>query len=72
MTDRAAKRIMFGTSAELGDGCSRCTYPDVESLILGIRDFAENHKSIKNDVGESFTVELIAMSEEEYEQLPPL
>lgn len=65
------KRIMFKASAELGDGVSKCTYPDVESLCEAIRIYASEMTHLACE-GETFEVELVAMSEEEHEQLPTL
>lgn len=65
------RKIMFKTSPELGDGVSECTYQTVDQLCEMIRDFAQ-HYSSPSDAGESFTVELVALTDAEFDQLPQL
>ena len=65
------RKIMFHASAELGDGESQCTYETVEQLCEAIKEFARNYTS-PSDSGESFTVELVALTPTEFNELPEL
>jgi len=62
------RRIVFKASSELSDGESQCTYPTVDALCAAIREFAENYSHVE-DAGESFAVELVAMTDAEFEAL---
>ena len=66
-----SRRLMFKASAELGDGTSVCTFADVDQLCHAIRNFAESFSNLA-DEGESFSVELVVMTDEEFNQLPEL
>lgn len=65
------RKIMFKTSPELGDGGSQCTYETVEQLCEAIKEFAKNYDS-PSDAGESFSVELVALTPWEFDKLPEL
>lgn len=65
------KILVFRTSPELGDGDSSAICVTVDELVDSIRNWAANFRDIR-DAGESFSVELIAMSDEEIQKLPHL
>lgn len=69
--ERDFRKIMFKASAELGDGDSPCTYETVEQLCEAIKEFAKNYDN-PCDAGESFRVELVALTPWEFEALPEL
>jgi hypothetical protein len=65
------RRVMFKASCELADGVSDCTFPTVGALCEAIQEWAENYQHPR-DAGESFSVELVAMTDAEYDQLPEI
>lgn len=65
------KKIRYRASAELGDGMNSMTLASKGDLIEAVREFCEEFDA-PSDAGESFTVELVAMTDDEFDRLPEL
>lgn len=65
------RRIMFKSTPELSDGETPCTFDSVESLCDSIKEWAANFSEAHN-AGESFSVELVAITNQEFEALPTI
>lgn len=69
MTD--IKKIRYRASAELGDGMNSMTLASKRDLVEAVREFC-NEFDDPSDAGEAFTVELVAMTDDEFDELPEL
>jgi len=66
------KTIMFKMSPELSDGQNNCIAPGVDYVLATVRTWLEEAKAGNYSVGEGFKIEVLEMSQADFDRMATL